>query len=185
MGRKRGLAWENGPAGNETPYLKDVSFIRKRVHATSTFEYSKATEVTMANLSSKKKNLDNWLVFPEYEAYVPMELRLALETIHKPAARVLSLFSDSVSRQWYTWGPNIPGYVSCPLRPEGGFPIVNALLKYFSSMKGATVQKYLTLMNLYAVQYAKQLGNLENPELDDEGNPKQFLTRPFGNCWHQ
>ena len=164
--------------GNATPYLKDASFIRKRIAATSTFEYSKTTELTMANLSSKKKNLDNWLVYPDYEAYVPVDLCMALETIPKPNARVLSLFGDKISRQWYTWGPNIPGYVSCPLRVDGDFPVVNALLKYFSSMKGATVQKYLTLMNLYAVQYAKQLGNAENPEMDDDGNPKQHLT-PF------
>lgn len=162
----------------ETPYLKDVSFVRKRVQATSTFEYSKSSETNVTTLSSKKKNLDNWLLFPEYDAYVPPELRSALETIHKPNARVLSLFSDSLNRNWYTWGPNIPGYISCPLRPDGGFPIVNALLKYFSVMKGATVQKYLTLMNLYAVQYAKQLGNMEMPtdELDEDGNPKQFLA---------
>ncbi len=81
-----------------------------------------------------------------------------------------------MNRDWHTWGPNIPGYVSCPLRPDGGFPIVNALLKYFSSMKGATVQKYLTLMNLYAVQYAKDLGNVDTPELDEDGNPKKYLT---------
>lgn len=163
---------------DDTPYLKDVSFVRKRVQATSTFEYSKSNETNATTLSSKKKNLDNWILFPEYDAYVPQELRNALETIHKPNARVLSLFSDSLNRNWYTWGPNIPGYVSCPLRPDGGFPIVNALLKYFSVMKGATVQKYLTLMNLYAVQYAKQLGNLEMPtdEVDEDGNPKQFLA---------
>lgn len=161
-----------------TPYLKDVSFIRKRVQAASTFEYSKSTEATVTTLSSKKKNLDNWLVFPEYEAHVPVEIRQALETIHKPNARVLSLFADSVNRNWYTWGPNIPGYVSGPLRTDGGFPIVNALLKYFSPMKGVTVQKYLTLMNLYAVQYAKQLGSKEMPtvELDEDGKPKEFLT---------
>jgi hypothetical protein len=161
-----------------TPYLKDASFIRKRLQAASTFEYSKATEATVTTLSSKKKNLDNWLVFPEYDAHVPVEIRQALETIHKPNARVLSLFADSVNRNWYTWGPNIPGYVSGPLRTDGGFPIVNALLKYFSPMKGATVQKYLTLMNLYAVQYAKQLGSKEmsTVELDEEGKPKEFLT---------
>lgn len=160
-----------------TPYLKDASFIRKQVQAASTFEYSKSTEATVT-LSSKKKNLDNWLVFPEYEAHVPVEIRQALEKIHKPNARVLSLFADSVNRNWYTWGPNIPGYVSGPLRTDGGFPIVNALLKYFSPMKGATVQKYLTLMNLYAVQYAKQLGSKEMPtvELDEDGKPKEFLT---------
>ena len=39
-----------------TPYLKDASFIRKRLQATSTFEYSKATEGTSTTLSSKKKN---------------------------------------------------------------------------------------------------------------------------------
>jgi len=40
-----------------TPYLKDASFIRKRLQPTSTFEYSKATEGTSTTLSSKKKNL--------------------------------------------------------------------------------------------------------------------------------
>lgn len=161
-----------------TPYLKDVSFIRKRIQAASTFEYSKSIEATVTTLSSKKKNLDNWLVFPEYDAHVPVEIRQALETIHKTNARVLSLFADSVNRSWYTWGPNIPGYVSGPLRTDGGFPIVNALLKYFTPMKGATVQKYLTLMNLYAVQYAKELGSKEMPtvELDEDGKPKEFLT---------
>ena len=160
-----------------TPYLKDASFIRKRLQATSVFEYSKTTEANAATtLSSKKKNLDSWQVFPEYDAYVPDEVRLALENIHKPTARVLSLFADSINRNWHTWGPNIPGYVSCPLRPDGGFPSVSALLKYFSSMKGATVQKYLTLMNLYAVQYAKDLGNVDTPELDEDGNPKKYLT---------
>jgi len=161
-----------------TPYLKDVSFIRKRIQAASTFEYSKSIEATVTTLSSKKKNLDNWLVFPEYDAHVPVEIRQALETIHKTNARVLSLFADSVNRNWYTWGPNIPGYVSGPLRTDGGFPIVNALLKYFTPMKGATVQKYLTLMNLYAVQYAKELGSKEMPtvELDEDGKPKEFLT---------
>jgi hypothetical protein len=161
-----------------TPYLKDASFIRKRLQATSTFEYSKSTEGTSTTLSSKKKNLDSWLLFPEYDAYVPAELRQALETIHRPNARVLSMFSDSVNRNWYTWGPNVPGYVSGPLRQDGGFPIVNALLKYFSSMKGATVQKYLTLMNLYAVQSAKQMGNEEvhTVELDEDGKPREYLT---------
>ena len=167
-----------GDGDTSTPYLKDASFIRKRLHATSTFEYSKATEATVTTLSSKKKNLDNWVVFPEYDAYVPAEIRQALETIHRPNARVLSLFADSVNRNWYTWGPNIPGYVSGPLRTDGVFPMVNALLKYFSAMKGATVQKYLTLMNLYAVQYAKQLGSKEMPtvELDEDGRPKEHLT---------
>lgn len=161
----------------DTPYLKDASFIRKRLQATSTFEYSKEEAASTA-LSSKKKNLDNWVVFPEYDAYVPADVEGALATIHKANARVLSLFSDSLHRNWYTWGPNVPGYVNCPMRPDGGFPIVNALLKYFSAMKGATVQKYLTLMNLYAVQSAKQLGSTEtgNVELDEEGNPKQHLT---------
>ena len=161
-----------------TPYLKDASFIRKRLQATSTFEYSKTTEGTSTTLSSKKKNLDNWLLFPEYDAYVPAELRQALETIHRPNARVLSMFSDSINRNWYTWGPNVPGYVSGPLRPDSAFPISNAMLKYFSSMKGATVQKYLTLMNLYAVQFAKQLGNeqLQTVEIGEDGKPREYLT---------
>jgi len=161
-----------------TPYLKDASFIRKRVQPTSTFEYSKTTDGASTTLSSKKKNLDNWMLFPEYDAYVPLELRQSLETIHRPNARVLSMFSDSVNRNWYTWGPNVPGYVSGPLRQDGAFPIVSAMLKYFSPMKGATVQKYLTLMNLYAVQSAKQLGSKEMPtvEVDDEGKPREYLT---------
>jgi hypothetical protein len=52
------------------------------------------------------------------------------------------------------------------------------MLKYFSPMKGATVQKYLTLMNLYAVQSAKQLGSKEMPtvEVDDDGKPREYLT---------
>jgi hypothetical protein len=117
-------------------------------------------------------------LFPEYDAYVPTELRQALETIHRPNARVLSMFSDSVNRNWYTWGPNVPGYVSGPLRQDGAFPIVNAMLRYFSPMKGATVQKYLTLMNLYAVQFAKQLGNekMLTVELDEDGKPREYLT---------
>lgn len=159
--------------GNDTSFLKDTSFIRKRLQATSEFVYSKANESTI--LSSKKKNLDSWQVFPEYDAYVPSDILETLETIHKPASRVLSLFGNSLSRNWYTWGPNIPGYLCCPA-PGGdsGFPVMNALLKYFTSMKGATVQKYLTLMNLYAVQYAKQLGSLD--ENDENGQPKQHLT---------
>jgi hypothetical protein len=160
------------------PFLKDVSFIRKRVQATSTVVYSKFTETLAAALSSKKKNLDQWVVYPEYDAFVAQELQAALETIHKPHARVLSLFADYLSRVWYTWGPNIPGYVGCPLRADGGFPLAHALLKYFGSMKGSTVQKYLTLMNLYAVQLAKQMG-VAASSLDGDvaaEPPKQYLT---------
>lgn len=111
-------------------------------------------------------------------AYVPAEIEALLGTIHKTSAKVLSLFSDKLHRSWFCWGPNVPGYVSCPMRPDGGFSLMNAFLKYFGAMKGATVQKYLTLMNLYAVQSAKQLGIAEagNVEMDDDGNPKQHLT---------
>lgn len=160
-------------------YLKDSSFIRKRLQACSTFVYTKTVDTAATTLSSKKKNLDNWVVFPELDAYVPPELGAALETIHKPAARVLSLFADTLNRSWYTWGPNVPGYVAGPLRPDGGgFPVVHALLKYFGAMKNVTVQKYMTLMNLYAVQYAKQLGNVASPtkEVGEDGLPKQYLT---------
>lgn len=162
--------------GDSGVFLKDASFIRKRLSATSTFEFSK--ETTSIALSSKKKNLDDWVVYPEYLAYVPQEVEAALATIHKANASVLSLFSDKLHRTWYTWGPNVPGYVSCPMRPDGGFSIVNAFLKYFGAMKGATVQKYFTLVNLYAVQSAKQLGLAEtgNVEMDEDGNPKQYLT---------
>jgi hypothetical protein len=163
--------------GDAGAFLKDASFIRKRLPATSVFEFSKE-EVASTALSSKKKNLDEWIVYPEYLAYVPLEVETALGTIHKASAKVLSLFSDKLHRQWYTWGPNVPGYVCCPMRPDGGFSIMNAFLKYFGAMKGATVQKYLTLMNLYAVQSAKQIGHKEtgNIEMDEDGNPKQFLT---------
>ena len=164
-------------AGSSAAFLKDVSFIRKRVQATSTIQYSKFTEAFATALSSKKKNLDHWVVYPEYDAFVAQELQAALETIHKPHARVLSLFADTLSRAWYAWGPNIPGYVSCPLRTDGGFPVVHALLKYFGSMKGATVQKYLTLMNLYAVQLAKHMGAGAVDLATTEGEPpKQYLT---------
>lgn len=156
------------------PYLKDVSFIRKRLQATSTFEYTKMTDAAYAPLSSKRKNLDTWVVFPEYHAYVPRDVEAALETIQRPATRVLSLFSDAVSKSWYTWGPNVPGYVSSPTRGESRYPLVHALLKYFSAMKGTTLQKYLNLVNLYAVQYAKDLGHSDSGEDDD--NDKQYLT---------
>lgn len=70
------------------------------------------------------------MVFPEFDAYFPLEIGLALETLHKPTARVLNLFADTLNRFWYTWGPNVPGYVAGPLRPDGGgFPVVNAILK--------------------------------------------------------
>ena len=174
------LAKGGNANNNATPaFLKDVSFIRKRIQATSTVVYSKFTEAFATALSSKKKNLDHWVVYPEYDAFVAQEIQAALETIHKPHARVLSLFADTLSRAWYTWGPNIPGYVSCPLRPDGGFPVVHALLKYFGSMKGATVQKYLTLMNLYAVQLAKQMGvgnAAPTAAGGEEEAPKQYLT---------
>lgn len=164
--------------GDSSAFLKDASFIRKRLPATSVFEFSK-DEVAATTLSSKKKNLDDWVVYPEYLAYVPAEVEAALGTIHKASARVLNLFSDKLHRQWYTWGPNVPGYVACPMRPDGGFSVMNALLKYFGAMKGATVQKYLTLMNLYAVQSAKQIGHKVTggaDEVDEDGNPKQLLT---------
>ena len=161
--------------GTETSFLKDTSFIRKRLQATSEFVYSKANDALM--LSSKKKNLDSWNVFPEYDAYVPSDLVETLEAIHKPTTRVLSLFDNTLSRHWYTWGPNVPGYVGSPALggSDTGFPVVNALFKYFTSMKGATVQKYLTLVNLYAVQYAKQLGTSADDK-DETGQPKQHLT---------
>ena len=163
--------------GDAAAFLKDASFIRKRLPPTSVFEFSK-DEAAATALSSKKKNLDDWVVYPEFLAYVPPDVEAALGTIHKASASVLSLFSDKLHRQWYTWGPNVPGYVACPMRPDGGFAIVNAFLKYFGAMKGATVQKYLTLMNLYAVQSAKQIGHKETGtvEMDEDGNPKQLLT---------
>lgn len=45
-------------------------------------------------------------------------------------------------------------------------------------MKTMTVQKYMTLLNLYAVQFAKQLGNKASPvpEMGEDGLPKQYLT---------
>ena len=140
-----------------TPYLKDISFIRKRLAVTSTVVY---TKTSAAGLSSKKKNFENWQIFPEYDSYVAPDVRLALETIIKPNARVLSLFSDKVSRAWYTWGPNVPGYLSTPLLSDNnGLPLTAALVKYFSYMKSVTIQKYVTLVNLYATQLAKQLGS--------------------------
>ena len=138
-----------------TPYLKDISFIRKRLPVSSNVVYTKAI---VTGLSSKRKNFENWQIFPEYDSFVAPEIRTALETIVKPNARVIGLFSDTVSRAWYTWGPNVPGYLSSPVQVDGAFPLTSALVKFFSCMKTVTIQKYVTLVNLYATQLAKQLG---------------------------
>ena len=140
-------------------FLKDPSFIRKRLSQVSTFTYPEEDgEVPVTMLSAKKKNFEHLRIFPEFDVFVPTDLKTSLDQIFKPTARVLSLFADDLHKNWFTWGPNVPGYFSGPLRNDGGFPLVSVLVKYFGTMKSATANKYLSLVNLYAVQFAKQLG---------------------------
>lgn len=158
--RQLWFATRNAAAGTGSlPFLKDVSFLRKKLSASSTCTYSKTLDATVTALSSKKKRIAQWHIFPEYDAYVDRELKTTLELLFRPTTRVLSLFASSTSRLWYTWGPNVPGYLAAPLANDTANPSSLCFLKYFASMKSATLQKYLTLINLYAVQLAKGLGN--------------------------
>ena len=145
-----------------TRIFKDFSFIRKRLGQISSFSYPEtngdgSTGVS-TGLSSKKKNIENWIVYPNYDVYTPNHLKGVFETFIKPNTKVLSLFTNGLSKTWYSWGPNVPGYINGPLRPDSGFGLLCALQKYFSCMKTATVNKYLTLVNLYIIQLAKQEG---------------------------
>lgn len=145
-----------------TRYLKDPSFIRKRLNQVSTFIYPDGEETyNTTTLSAKKKNLETWKIFPEYDVYIPSTLRNVLESIFKPTARVLSLFADGFSRQWFSWGPNVPGYFNGPLRNDSGFPLPAIILKSLSNIKMATVQKNLSIVNQYAVMMGKGLGSSE------------------------
>jgi hypothetical protein len=157
------FAYAGDAAGDATftRIFKDFSFVRKRLSQVSSFAYPEPNaEVYSTALSSKKKNIENWVVYPAYDVYCPSHLNTVFETLVKPTTKVLSLFTGGLSKTWYSWGPNVPGYINGPLRPDSGFGLLCALQKYFSCMKTATVNKYLTLINLYIIQLAKQEGAL-------------------------
>lgn len=143
--------------GDFSRFLKDCSFIRKRLSPVSTFQTMDEQDLMVTTLSAKKKNIEKWRLFPEYDVYTPNTLRQTIEGIFKPTARVVSLFGNALSKTWYTWGPNIPGYLSGPLRNDCGFPLVSVLLKYFASVKVGTAQRYINMVNVYAIQYAKSI----------------------------
>lgn len=146
-----------------TRYLKDTSFIRKRLPQVATFVYPpEEGDEVVSTLSAKKKNLENWRVFPDHDVYLPQSTKVTLEQIFRPSARVLSLFADGLNRNWFTWGPNVPGYFCGPLRNDSGFVLPTVLMKHLGSMKILTTHKYLTLVNQYAIQLAKQLGSSTN-----------------------
>lgn len=173
--RSRQLLFAYAGSGTEdnnfTRIFKDVSFIRKRLGQVSNFVYPEPTnDGTSTGLSSKKKNVENWVVYPNYDVYNPSHLRGVFETFVKPSTRVLSMFTNGLSKTWYSWGPNVPGYVNGPLRPDSGFGLLCALQKYFSCMKTVTVNKYLTLVNLYIIQMAKQEGLAATQANDGDGS---------------
>jgi hypothetical protein len=146
-------------------YLKDDTFVRKRLQSSSTFVYPPSGDDEadpIVTLSVKKKNIQFWRLFPDYDVYLPQSIQLALASIFRPGAKVLSLFSQDLSKVWYTWGPNIPGYFCGPLKNENGFLLPTIVLKYATSMKIALLQKHIGLVNQYAIQLAKSLGAPED-----------------------
>ena len=152
-----------------TRIFKDFSFIRKRLGQTSSFTYPEVNiDGVNTGLSSKKKNIENWIVYPNYDVYTPSHLKGVFETFMKPTTKVLSLFTSGLSKNWFSWGPNVPGYINGPLRPDSGFGLLCALQKYFACMKTATVNKYLTLINLYIIQLAKHEGMTSMANNTDE-----------------
>jgi hypothetical protein len=155
-----GYAGETNPPDTSLNRIfKDFSFIRKRLSQVSNFVYPENNpDCQNTGLSSKKKNIENWVVYPNYDVYTPNHLRGVFETFIKPNVKVLSMFTNGLSKSWFSWGPNVPGYLNGPLKPDSGFSLLCALQKYFSCMKTATVNKYLTLINLYVIQLAKQEG---------------------------
>lgn len=109
--------------------------------------------------STKKRLFEHYQMYPEFAVYLPPSVYSTLGAIFRPSARVLTLFADTLSREGFTWGPNVPGYLAAPLRTDGGLPVHTAISKYFTSTKSSTLDKYLSLINCYANQMARSLVN--------------------------
>lgn len=138
--------------------IRDGSFVRRRLPAMSTFTYTRSADYMTTSLSSKKKGLERWTLYPDTCAYVPGDVESALEKICKPNARVLSLFATGVHTNWFAWGPNVPGMLTSPVRGSDCFESSVAITRYFTGMKMSTVQRYLGLVNMCAVSLARSIG---------------------------
>lgn len=142
--------------------VRDPSFVRRRMPAFSSFQYTRTSDYIMSSLSSKKKGVERWTLYPDMCAFSPSDVEQSIDKIIRPNARVLHLFADSISQTWFSWGPNVPAYIASPMRGAESFDTTLALCRYFTGMRLVGVQRYMSILNLYAVSLARKLGGKED-----------------------
>lgn len=149
---------ENNELPALTKTIRDASFVRRRMPQTSSFVYTRMSDHIMTTLSSKKKELDRWTLYPDMCAFSLGEIDAAIDKIIRPSSRVMHLFAQTVNPTWFCWGPNVPTYISSPMRGADVFDTTLAIAKYFTGMRLNSVQRYMSFLNLHAVSLARKLG---------------------------